>query len=127
MYPFIKYIHITCALLSITGFILRGIWMMRESKMLLHPVVKILPHIIDAVLLVSALILIFIIDQYPFINHWLTAKVIALLIYIFLGMAAFKWAKTKASKITYWLLAVVTFLYIVSAALTKVPSLFIVF
>ena len=127
MYTLIKNIHMTCAVLSITGFILRGIWMIRESDILSHRIVKILPHVIDALLLATALILVFIIDQFPFIHQWLTVKVIALVVYIVLGMAAFKWAKTKASKITYWLLAVVTFSYIVFVALTKVASLFIVF
>jgi len=125
MYYFIKDIHIVSVILSITGFILRGIWMIRESEILTHRTIKILPHIIDTVLLLSALVLIFIIDQYPFYHDWLTVKVIALVVYIFLGMFAFRWAKTKASKIIYWLLAVLTFLYIVSVALTKTPLWFV--
>jgi len=126
MYFFIKYIHVASVILSISGFILRGIWMMQESTMLSHRTVKILPHVIDTLLLLSALMLVFINDQYSFSSHWLTVKVVALVVYIFLGMFAFKWAKTKASKISYWLLAVLMFFYIVSVAITKEPLWFMV-
>jgi uncharacterized membrane protein SirB2 len=99
--------------------------MMREENILSHRTVKILPHAIDTVLLLSAIILVFITEQYPFYHHWLTVKVIALVVYIFLGTMAFKCANTAFSKITYWSLAVMTFAYIVSVALTKTPLWFI--
>lgn len=124
MYYLIKNIHIASVILSLAGFILRGIWMIRASEILSYRAVKILPHIIDTALLLSALILIFIIDQYPFYHHWLTVKVVALIVYIFLGLLAFKWAKTKASKVIYWLLAMFMFLYIISVAITKEPLWF---
>ena len=125
MYLVIKYIHVSCVILSITGFIIRGVWMIRDSQLQTHPMVKILPHVIDAILLTSALILIFIVEQYPFHDHWLTVKVLALIAYIFLGMFAFKWAKKKPGKIIYWALAIFIFVYIVSVALTKTPLWFI--
>jgi uncharacterized membrane protein SirB2 len=57
--------------------------------------------------------------QYPLQQNWLTAKIIALLIYIALGMIAFRFAKTNRAKITAWLLAIVVFGYIVMVALKK--------
>lgn len=99
--------------------------MINHSAMLSHPLIKVLPHLIDAVLLISAIGLIMIVQQYPFYHHWLTVKVVALLVYIFLGMIAFKWAKTKFTKVLFWALAMMVFGYIVSVALTKTPLWFV--
>ena len=94
---------------------------MRGSELMSHPLVKIFPHVIDALLLTSAITLTFIIDQYPISHDWLTVKVVALIAYILLGMGALRWAKKKPGKIFLWALAVMTFAYIVSVALTKTP------
>ena len=125
MYFLIKNIHIICAALSITGFFLRGVLMIRGSDILTHRIVKILPHVIDAVLLLTAIMLVFITERYPAYEPWLTAKILALLVYIFLGMLAFKWTQKKSSKIFYWILSMMVFAYIVSVALTKMPLWFI--
>ena len=55
--------------------------------------VKIVPHVVDTLLLVSALTLVFWSDQYPFEQPWLTAKVLALIVYIALGTIALKRGK----------------------------------
>ena len=57
--------------------------------------------------------------QYPFAQSWLTAKVIALIVYIALGTIALKRGKTKAVRSGALLAAIVTFAYIVSVALTR--------
>ena len=86
--------------------------------------VKIVPHVNDTVLLVTATILAISIQQYPFVHSWLSAKIIALLIYIVLGMFALKRAKEMKNKIIFFILALLTFSYIVSVALTRSPSWF---
>ena len=119
IYLGIKYLHMACAALSISGFILRGIWMWRQSPLLQRRPVKILPHIIDTLLLASALLMVFMSAQYPFVQHWLTAKVLALIVYILLGMVALKWGRTQPVRIIAWLLALLTFGYIVAVALNR--------
>jgi uncharacterized membrane protein SirB2 len=120
-YLAIKYLHLSCAVLSISGFVLRGWWMTTGSDMLQRRPVKILPHIIDTLLLGSALVMVFMSAQYPFVQSWLTAKVIALVIYILLGMVALKRGRSRKVRITAWLLAIVTFAYIVAVAMTRSP------
>lgn len=95
--------------------------MLRESDMLKRRWVKILPHIVDTLLLSSALVLVFQSSQYPFIQSWLTAKVIALITYIVLGTIALKRGKTKAARSLALTAALATFAYIVMVALTKQP------
>lgn len=116
---FVKAIHVTTVFLSIGGFILRGIWVMQDSPRLQQRWVKIAPHVNDTVLLVSAITLAIHIRQYPFVNGWLTAKVIALLVYIGLGMATIRHGKSKQQRIVTGLAAVLVFIYMLGVAKTR--------
>ncbi len=121
----VKIIHVGCALFSITGFTVRGVLMMRESALLQMRLFKIAPHIIDTLLLGSA---IWLAVQYgfgPIDNPWLLAKIIALLLYIGLGTVALKRGKTKRLRMMAWLAAMLVFFYIVAVAVTKSPMVFV--
>lgn len=109
------YIHVTSVTLSISFFAVRGIWMMMDSPLLQKKLVKILPHVIDTALLVSAIVLTMLIGQYPFIQSWLTVKVIALIVYIVLGIFALR-ANRLGIRIAAFLAAVSTFGFMVSVA-----------
>ncbi|OGI49743.1 MAG: regulator SirB [Candidatus Muproteobacteria bacterium RIFCSPHIGHO2_12_FULL_60_33] len=115
----LKHVHVICAVLSISGYLLRGVWMMRESPWLRKKWVKVAPHVIDTVLLGSAVLLTVRIQQYPFVHGWLTAKVLALIAYIALGTVGLKYGRTRKIRIAAWLGAVAIFLYIVLVALTR--------
>lgn len=118
-YLAIKHFHVTCAALSGSLFLLRGIWMLLDSPALQQRWVRIAPHVIDTLLLASALIMVYWSAQYPFAQNWLTAKVIALLAYIGLGTIALKRGKTRAVRIGAFSGAVLVFAYIVGVALTR--------
>ena len=118
-YVTIKHVHIASAALSGSLFLLRGIWMMRESTMLQNRVVKILPHVVDTILLASALIMVFWSGQYPFVQNWLTAKVLALIAYITIGTIALKRGGTKTQRISAFFVALLIFAYIGLVAMTK--------
>ena len=115
----IKYLHIVCAALSGSLFLVRGVWMLRDSTMLNRRWVRIAPHIVDSVLLGSALVMVFLSGQYPFVQGWLTAKVLALLAYIVLGTIALKRGKNKTVRVCTFIAALAVFAYIVSVALSK--------
>ena|SRR3990172_2990208 len=119
MVLFLKHLHITCVVLSISGFLVRGVWMMQESPWLQKKWVRVAPHIIDTVLLGSAILLAMQIRQYPFVQNWLTAKVLALLAYIVIGAIGLKYGSTKKIRVSAWLVAIAIFLYIVLVALTR--------
>lgn len=122
-YATLKMIHVTSVILSYLLFTLRGIWMLQDSGALQRRWVKIVPHVIDTVLLLSAIALAMTIRQDPLHNAWLGAKVAGLLLYIGLGMVALKRGKTRKVKITAWIAAQAVFFYIVLVALTKNPML----
>ncbi|MCC9003240.1 MAG: SirB2 family protein, partial [Candidatus Competibacter sp.] len=90
MYGILKHLHLTTVILSFCLFIMRGIWMMAESPHLQARWVRIVPHVIDAILLASAIGLTLTLHQYPFAQGWLTAKVLGLIAYIILGSIALK-------------------------------------
>jgi uncharacterized membrane protein SirB2 len=120
-YASLKTVHVSCVAASYTLFVVRGIWMMRESALLRRRWVKIVSHVVDTLLLTSAVALAVMSHQYPLANGWLTAKVVGLLIYIGLGTVALKRGKTRRARVAAWLAAQVVFFYIVAVALTRQP------
>jgi len=118
---FLKLIHVSCALVSIAGFALRGYWMVGNNPLLQHRVAKVLPHVIDTLLLGSALALLFVLHLSPLKQPWLCAKIIALLLYIGLGMVALRFGQSKQVKVRACLLALLTAGYMVSVAYSKSP------
>ena len=52
--------------------------------------IRVLPHINDTVLLSAAVGLVLMSGQYPFVDAWLTAKVLGLTAYIILGSLALR-------------------------------------
>ncbi|MBP6058517.1 MAG: SirB2 family protein [Nitrosomonas sp.] len=122
-YALLKMIHVSSIVVSYLLFFLRGVWLMQDSAKLQQRWVKILPHVVDTILLTSAVALAMIIQQSPFSDSWLTAKVIGLLLYISLGVIAMRFGKTRKARIIAWIAAQCVFIYIVLVALTKSPVL----
>ena len=113
-----------CAVISIVGFVVRGALRIANAGVLQRKWIRIAPHVIDTVLLLSAIGLMVSIQQYPFVNGWLTAKFIGLLVYIFLGVVTMRIAKTQPVRVLAYLLAIATFGYIAAVAMAKTPLLF---
>lgn len=118
-YLLVKHLHITCAVLSGSFFLLRGVWMLLESDALQRRWVKVVPHVVDTVLLTTALTMVFWSAQYPLVQPWLTAKVLALLAYIVLGTIALKRGQTKGTRTAALVAALAVFAYIVLVALSR--------
>ncbi len=115
----LKIVHVSCAVLSFGGFFIRGIWALRDSALLQQRWVKIFPHIVDTVLLASAIIMAVSLQISPLDQPWLAAKIGALLVYISLGVVALGQGRTKTTRLYAWLLGLLTFTYIASVALSR--------
>ncbi|WP_244815847.1 SirB2 family protein [Caballeronia sp. Lep1P3] len=116
----LRAVHMTCAGLSIAGFVLRWIWMLADSRLLAARATKIVPHIVDTLLLASAIALVAIIGFQPN-AAWLCAKIAGLVVYIVLGTLALKRGRTKRSRAVFGVLAIVVFAFIASVARTHDP------
>lgn len=120
MYLALKHIHLTFVVLSLLAFVVRGIWLFMNSSMLGKKWVKILPHIISTILLASGIAVAIHLNMSPGSQPWLMAKIIGLVVYIGLGVAAFKVSNTSARKL-FWIGALFVFAYITSVAISKSP------
>jgi len=138
-YALFKGIHLTTVAVTLALFLLRGTWMMLDSGRLNSRWVRVLPHINDVLLLLSAIVLTIMLNQYPFTQGWLTAKFFALILYIVLGAVALKpgrstrkeyaarrslfgrsW-RSKPVRISAWLAALGVFAYMVAVAVNHDP------
>lgn len=119
MYFSLKYIHVTAAIVTITGFAIRGYWMLIESDRLQQRWVRTAPHVVDTLFLLSGIALILELNL-PVLNQpWLLMKFAVLVAYVFLGTIALKRGRTKQIRTTALVLALLSFLYIVGVALSK--------
>lgn len=121
-YLTLKFLHLIMAALSISGFAVRGYWMMTRSEYLSHRVVKIAPHVIDTVFLLTGIWLAVVLSANTFSQPWLLAKVAGLVAYIVLGTIALKRGSTMKVRIVAFIAALLAFAYIVGAALMKSPA-----
>ena len=124
-YLSLKHFHMTCAGLSGALFLLRGTWVLRASPMLRQKWVRIAPHLVDTLLLASAIGLAAWSHMYPGQQPWLTAKLVALVGYIVLGSVALKRGRTKQQRLAAFVAALALFAYIVAVAITKRPMPFL--
>lgn len=124
-YATIILLHQSSVALSGLGFAVRGIASLRGAQWTQSRLAKSLPHVVDSVLLLSAVTLAAMLHLNPAHAPWLMAKLLGLLLYIGLGIVAlrprFGW-KTRA---TAWVLALVVLAWIATVAVLKNPWGFI--
>jgi uncharacterized membrane protein SirB2 len=114
-------IHVATVMLSLFGFVLRGVLRFSGSDLINRKWLKIAPHIVDTVLIVSAITLLLQASLNPLNTPWLLAKIIALIIYIGLGLIAFRFASSRSVALWSWGVAIMVFCYILAVAVTKSP------
>lgn len=115
----VKHIHITFAALSGLLFFIRGLMMLSDAGMLQRRWAKVVPHVIDTVLLASALVMVVWSAQYPFAQGWLTAKLVGLIAYIVLGVIALRPGRSRKTRIAAFVAALAVFAYIIKVAVTR--------
>jgi uncharacterized membrane protein SirB2 len=124
-YLLVKNLHLATIVLTLALFVLRGVWMVADSPRLQARWVRIVPHINDTLLLASGFGLAVMIQQYPLMHGWLTAKFLALILYIVLGTLALKRGKTKTQRIVAWIAALLVFGYMAAVAVAHDPFPFV--
>jgi uncharacterized membrane protein SirB2 len=118
--PLIKQWHIAFALLSLCGFFLRGIFMVRRSAWLHHGFVRRAPHVIDSMLFLLGVTLLWVGPWSLATATWLQVKLLALLIYIGLGFIALRRGRfSYRTRIAAWLSALLVFAYMLAVAHSK--------
>jgi uncharacterized membrane protein SirB2 len=127
-YVTLKLLHISAVVLSFAGFIARGLGVLSRASWVGHRFTRTLPHLIDTVLLFSALGMLWVLRLSPWGLPWLRAKIVGLVVYISLGTIALRPAgagrvgRARTVRLAAWLAALAVFAYIISVALTKSPQ-----
>jgi uncharacterized membrane protein SirB2 len=121
-YAALKIVHISCAAISYGLFVLRGIWRFTGSPIAAKRWTRVVPHVNDTVLLGAALAMAASLAPFPGLHAFLSAKIGGLVLYILLGMVAFRWAQGRRARLIAWLAAQAVFFYIVAVAITKSPA-----
>lgn len=117
----VKHLHVTCVGLSIGLFVVRGALELQSRPWRQWRLLRVAPHLVDTVLLGSALWMVWRTGQYPFVAPWLTAKVLALLVYIMLGRFALGQNTPQRQRPLFFAAALCSVAYIVGVALTRSP------
>lgn len=126
MYLALKHLHLTFAALSLLVFVARGFLLLTQSTLSNKKIVRIAPHMVYTLMLVTGIVLAVHLGMKPSEQPWLLAKIIGLIIFILLGIGAFKVRNTLA-RAALWLGAILAFAYVISVAISKNPSGFLPF
>jgi len=118
----LRNLHVMFVVGSYTLFFLRGVWTLNGSPIMQKRWVRIVPHVVETLLLISALALAYTINQYPFVDAWLTAKIGGLVLYVGFGYVALSGGMSKTVSFWTWMAAQAAFFYIVLVAITHDPS-----
>lgn len=121
----LKHLHATCAGISFIGFFLRGLGKIRHAAFMQQRWVRIAPHLIDSTLLITAIAMVILSQQYPGATGWINAKIIGLLVYIGLGTVVIKANVSDRTRTMVWLAALITFIYIIGVAIKRNPMSFL--
>ena len=125
VFDWLKLVHVSCAVLSIAGFAVRGAWAISDHPWRRHPVTRTLPHLVDTLLLGSAIGMLIVWGVSPLAADWLIAKIVALLVYIALGMMVMRFAHRRPLQLLAYAGALATATYIVAVACTHSPRGFL--
>jgi len=117
----IRTLHVTCVFLSLGLFVLRHVLNVRNVNWRKSRALRIMPHVVDTLLLGSGITLAILVHRYPFTDAWLTVKVVALIAYIGLGMVALHRGRSPGIRRLAFLAAAIVFGFIVTVARTKSP------
>lgn len=121
LFALLKLLHVSSALLSISGFALRGYWAVTDNPLRQAKPVRVLPHLVDTLLLGSAIGMLLVWKIPLAALPWVVAKLFALLLYIGLGMVVMRFAQTRRTRLAAYLAALATAGYIIAVALTHSP------
>jgi uncharacterized membrane protein SirB2 len=120
VYAALKLVHVGAVVLSGVGFVIRyGLSVTRPLST--GALVRVAPHVVDTVLLGSALALAWVGGFNPLRVPWLEAKLAGLAIYIVLGTIALRRGRTRRTRAAAFAAALIAYAYIVTVALTKSP------
>lgn len=99
MYLMIKHLHLTIIVLTFVFFVINLVLTMKGSDMAKNKFLKITPHILYTLFVVTFIYLTTVIELYPFVNGWASSKLAGFVFYVLSITLALKWAKNNMWRI----------------------------
>lgn len=118
-YIALKHLHICCVILSFSFFVTRFYWRLNEPEKLQQKWVKVMPHLVDTILLSSALAMLWVAQLNPLDHFWLLGKIFMLINYIVCGSIALKYSPSRQGQILAFCGALFSFVMIIGLAINK--------
>ncbi len=122
-YSTLRAVHVGSAGISISLFALRGAMQLKGVDWRHWRWLRVAPHFNDTLLLAAAVTLAVMSAQYPLAQPWLTAKVLALCVYVVLGSVALRRDASRRKTLIAFAAALASVGYIVAVALTRSASM----
>lgn len=122
-YAALKIVHVACVALSGVGFAARGALSLAGSPVLQQRWLRVVPHVVDTLLLASAISMMVVARLWPTQQPWLATKIALLGAYVLLGVLAIGWARTQMGQAVAYVGALLAFAWIVGVAITRHPLL----
>jgi uncharacterized membrane protein SirB2 len=122
-YAALKIIHVASVVLSFALFAIRGGNVLSGKAAPGGRAMRILPHVLYTVLLLSALSMVAINKQYPWVNAWTAVKLSGLVVFVIFGTLAFRGSRGRQA--LFFVLGTVAFIFTASVGLTKDPMGFL--
>ena len=120
-YLHVKTVHVAAVVVTVVLFVARFGLSLRSYSWQRHWLLRVGPHLNDTVLLASAGWLCVVSSRYPGTDGWLTAKVVALVLYIVAGSVALRFGRTALIRAFAFCVSITCIAYIVGAALHHSP------
>ena len=117
----VKNIHLTIISLTFIFFIINFVLTMKGSDKVNNKILKIGPHILYTLFILTFIYLVSVINLYPFVNGWASSKLGGFVIYVLSITFALKWAKSMVWRIVGFISAV--FWFVMSARLAYADHL----
>lgn len=90
MQPLLLKAHLLILLLSVLSVALRTFWAIRGNDIIHNQMLLKLHKLVSLLVILSGFALCVAIEQYPFVNGWVTEKFVLLFAYVAFAMLAFK-------------------------------------
>ncbi|MEM1173396.1 MAG: SirB2 family protein [Pseudomonadota bacterium] len=119
MYLTLKHLHIALVVITASGFLLRAWWSVTDSSLRDHRLVRVLPHVIDTLLLSSGIGLLWLASFSMAQQPWLWWKLLGLVAYVVIGSVAIRYGRRRRTRLLAAVIAAGVFAYMLGAAIKK--------
>ena len=118
MYASLLLLHKLAVLTSIVVFFARGLGLIYNREWVKRKPVKIVPHIVDTLLIASAIGIV-VVTPFAFSEPWILLKLIGVLVYVVLSAVVFKIAQSRVQRALFWVLNLAVLFFLVAVAVEK--------